>query len=325
MSWSIVTEHWRLKLLSVALAVLMLGAVGFSVNPPTTGTLTVSLNYSVGPNLILINPPSKVPVTYSGLANVIKNVNTNNLTAFVDATKAKPGPAVTLNVTAKDTISQVNVQDPSPITVQVDALQGKDIPVQVIARASPGWAITKSVAVCPGAQQPNPCVVHFTGPASWETNLTATVLFAPAINVGTLDSPTQPVQLQNSNGPVDSTIRTVPSISLDYPTVSVHIEALPGSTSSSVPFVDSPPTHPPAAGYRITAITITPNTVVISGNPTVLSKIQYIQLSAVDLSGRTSDANFQVQVQYPSGISGTVQTVKLVYSISPNPNATPGG
>lgn len=320
-----VTDHWRLKLLSVALAVLMLGAVGFSVNPPTTGTLTVSLNYSVGPNLILVNPPTRVNVTYSGLANVIKGVNTNNLTAFVDATKVKPGPAVTLNVTAKDTIPQVNVQDPSPITVQIDPLVVKDIPVQVIARASPGWAITKAVAICPGAQQPNPCVVHFSGPASWETNLTATVLFAPAINVGTLDSPTQPVQLQNNNGPVDSSIRTVPSISVDYPTVSVHIEAVPGSTSSSVPFVDSPPSHPPAPGYRITGITITPNTVIISGNPTQLSKVSFIQLSAVDLTGRTSDATFQVQVQYPGGISGTVQTVKLVYAIAPNPNVTPGG
>lgn len=325
MSWTIVTDHWRLKLLAVALAVLMLGAVGFSVNPPTTQTLAVALNYSVAPNLILVNPPPRVNITYSGLANVIKNVNSNNLTAFVDATKAKPGAAVTLGVTAKDTIPGVNVQDPSPITVQIEALVGKDIPVQVIARASPGWAITKSVAICPGAQQPNPCVVHFTGPASWETNLTATVLFAPAINVGTLDSPTQPVQLQNNNGPVDSSIRTVPSISLDYPTVSVHIEAVPGSTSSSVPFVDSPPTHPPASGYRITGITITPNTVVISGNPSQLSKIPYIQLSAVDLTGRTSDASFQVQVQYPGGITGTVQIVKLVYSISPNPNVTPGG
>ena len=319
-NWTLVTDHWRLKLVSIGLAVLMLGAVGFSQNPPTTGSLTVPLNYSVGPNVILINPPTKISVSYSGLADAIKNVNSSNMTALVDASKAKPGQAVTLNVTAKDTISGVNVQNPPPITVQIDTLQGKDIPVQIIARASPGWAITKSVAICPGAQQPNPCVVHFTGPATWETNLTATVLFAPAINVGTLDSPTQRVQLQNGNGPVDSTVRTVPSITLDYPTVSVHIEAEPGSTSSSVPFVDSPPTHPPANGYRITAITITPNTVVISGNPTQLSKISYIQLSAIDLTGRTADATFQVQVQYPAGITGTVQAVKLVYSISANPN-----
>ena len=59
MNWGLVTDSWRLKLLAVGLAVLMLGAVAFSQNPPTTKSLTVSLNYTVPPNIILINPPTK--------------------------------------------------------------------------------------------------------------------------------------------------------------------------------------------------------------------------------------------------------------------------
>src|SRR4029077_3483575 len=84
MSWSLITDDWRLKLTAVVLAVLMLGAVAFSQNPPTTKTLTVGLNYIVPSssstpscpyNIVLINPPSKTNVTYSGLADVIANVN----------------------------------------------------------------------------------------------------------------------------------------------------------------------------------------------------------------------------------------------------------
>jgi hypothetical protein len=123
-SWQIVTDNWRMKLLALGLAVLMLGAVAFSQNPPTTKILQVNLSYTIPPDLVLINPPVKTYVTYSGLADVINNVNTNNLTAFVHVEGAKPGPAVQLNIVAHTTISQVTAQNPPPIVVDIDTLQG---------------------------------------------------------------------------------------------------------------------------------------------------------------------------------------------------------
>ena len=83
---NLILEDWRLKLLALALAVLMLGAVAFSQNPPTNGSLRVNLNYTMPPNLILINPPVTTTVSYSGLADVIDKVSAFNLTAFVDVT-----------------------------------------------------------------------------------------------------------------------------------------------------------------------------------------------------------------------------------------------
>jgi len=68
-SWKLITDDWRLKLLALGLAVLMLGAVAFSQNPPTSRTLSISLVYPPMPvDLILINPPSKTNVTVSGLS-----------------------------------------------------------------------------------------------------------------------------------------------------------------------------------------------------------------------------------------------------------------
>lgn len=321
---NLLIEDWRLKLLAIGLAIVMLGAVAFSQNPPTTGSLTVSLNYTMPPDLVVINPPASTSVTYSGLADVIKKVNPGNLTAFVDVTHAKPGPAVTLNITPHTTIQGLTVQNPPPIVADVETLQGKDLPVQVIAHAAPGWSVTKAVAICAGALQPNPCVVHFTGPASWEASLSATVQFSAPVAVSTIDSPTQKVQLQNTNGLLDpQSIRTVPPVNLDFTSVSVHIEAVAGSTSSTVALVDSPPSHAPAAGYRITAITITPNTVILSGDPVALAKIRSITLPPADLSGRTSDATFQVAIPYPDGISGSAANATVKYSISANPNVSP--
>jgi hypothetical protein len=212
MNWGLVTEDWRIKLLALGLAVLMLGAVAFSQNPPTTKSLTISLTYTVPPNIILINPPTKTNVIYSGLADVIANVNDHNLTASVDATHALPGASVNLNVVARSSDPvHVQVQNPPPIAVQIDTMQSKELPVQVIAHGAPGWSIdpTKTLATCPGAASPNPCAVHYNGPVSWENGLRAVVTLRDAVSVSTLNLNNQPSQLSNANGSLDSTVFTV--------------------------------------------------------------------------------------------------------------------
>lgn len=323
MSWNLITDEWRLKLLALGLGVLMLGAVAFSQNPPTTGSLTIPINYTNQPaNLILINPPPKTNVTYNGLADVIRNVNTNNLIASVDLTHATVGPAVRFNVSVKALLgSSVIVQPPAPIAVDIDLRQGKDVPVAVFARAAAGWTITKHDAVCGSG---GTCTVHFDGPASWETNLTAFVDFPGLVNVNSINSSNWNVQLQNSNGAIDLTsCHTSPCANLDITAVAIHIEAIPGSTSSTVALLDAPYSAPPPSGYRVTAVTITPGTVIISGDAASLGKIRNITLPAVSLAGRTSDATFQVAIPYPSGITGTVANATVKYSISANPNVSP--
>jgi YbbR domain-containing protein len=323
MSWKIVTDDWRLKLLAIALAVLMLGAVAFSQNPPTSDSQTVPLSYANIPsNLILLNFPSTTTVTYTGVADEIsKAKKCSCFTATVDVSHAKPGSNVQLNVIAKSTITDLNVQNPPPITITIDQyVQNKDLQVQVSAHAAPGWSITKTAAACPNT----PCVVHFSGPASWLKNMTATVTYPGAVNSGSIKSPNQLVQLTNSTGLVDlTTCHTVPCAALDTLAASIDIEAVPGSNSSTIVLLDSPPSRPPANGYRITAVTITPNTVIITGDPTTVGKIRSITLPSIDLSGKTSDWTSQVAIPYPDGVSGSVATATIKYSISPNPAVSP--
>jgi hypothetical protein len=322
---NLITDDWRLKLLAVALGVLMLGAVAFSQNPPTTKTLTgVGLTYAVPPGLILINPPSKTAVTISGLANLIAPITSDNMVAVVDATHASPGPEVRLNITAKAPNSTVTVQNPPPIAVNIDARQTKDLPVQVIARAAPGWRVTKAQALCPGADIPNPCTARYDGPATWEINLTASVTIAGLVSVGTIDSPNQNIQLQNSNGVVDTSCRTtVPCASLTPIAAAVHIEAVSGSTSSTVPLVDASPVHGPPPAYQVSGVSISPITVIVTGDPAVLGRLQRILLPALDLTGHTSTVSFQVAIPYPPGVDGNTNNATVTYTIVPNPSASP--
>lgn len=326
MSWGLITEGWRIKLLALGLAVLMLGAVAFSQNPPTSGTLSIPLNYTYGPGIVLINPPTKTNVTYRGLADAIKNVTVNNLTATVDASHAHAGQGIKLNVTATSSISGVTVDPPSQIVVNIDELATKEVQVTVNPpRVLAGWAVTEAVAICQGAAKPNPCYVNFTGPKSWETNLQATVTFPNIVNFGGSQSAlNQPVQLSNSSGLLDLTqTRIIPAAVLDYPTVQIQVKSVAGSNFSNVTLLDAQPSHGPAKGYRVTDVTITPIFVVASGDPATLGRLRNITLPPVDLSGRTSDATFQVAIPYPEGVTGNVANATVKYSISPNPNVSP--
>ena len=197
----------------------------------------------------------------------------DNITATVDATHAKPGSGVKLDVTVGSTIRGVTVQQPARIVLDIDTFQTKELQMQVNARAGPGWSIIKSTALCPSS----PCVIHFSGPAGWEKNMTASVAYPNLVQAGSGDSLNQPIQIQNSNGVVDMSCHTQPCVSLDTLAASVHVEAVAGSTSSTVALLDAPPSHGPANGYRITAVTI--------GNPHCVSIMNKISRALVEKLG----------------------------------------
>jgi YbbR domain-containing protein len=316
-SW--ITDDWRLKLLALLLAVLMLGAVAFSQNPPTTKTLQVPLRYTpVGENrdLVIIDPPASVNVTFSGLADVISNASANNFSATVDANQATPGPAVKLNIAVTSTLN-VSIQNPAPIVVKVENLGAKDLPVKVIAHGATGWTVTNAVATPP--------TVHFLGPQSWLDGLTATIVVSGLI-AGETSLRNQPIQLQNGNGTVStSPCTTQPCASIDALSADVTITAVTGTSSATVPLVDAPPTNGPPSGFRITGISISPATIIVTGDPAAIAKVQRIILPGVDLSGATTTVDVQVNIPFPNGVSplNGVQKATITYTIQPNPAVSP--
>jgi hypothetical protein len=320
---SLLTEDWRLKLLALGLAVLMLGAVAFSQNPPKEVVLKdVSIGYTVGPDIVVIDPPTKTNVTVKGLADALLTVNSRNVAASFDLTKVTPGPNTHVNLVVRPLIANVTVVNPVvPYVLNIDSLKAVSLAVDVrlTARPVPGWAWTKKEAQCPNS----PCKVVFTGPASWETNLLAYADFTNPVSQDLQIVPAIAVVLFQNGQPLDLTKNTVPALSVDPSTVQVRVEAKPGTSSRQVVLVDAQPTRGPAAGYRITDVKIEPVTVVISGPPDTLTTITMITLPAVDLGGATSNKTFQIPVPYQNGVTGPVAVARVTYTISPNPAASP--
>ena len=320
MSWGLITNEWRLKLLAFVLAVLMLGAVAFSQTRPTSKSLTIGLSYTVPTNLILIKPPSRTTVTVTGLSDAVSRADASNIFATVDATHATAGSSVRLNITARTTVPNVTALNPPSIVVTIDTLTQQDVKVQVVARAAPGWNIdpSKTHVTCPGAANPDPCSVRFVGPLSWETGLKAIAIVQGLVS-GQGNYVNQTVQLQNQSGPIDLTVFTEPSVTYDVTSATVHMEAVQGTTSASVPLLSGHYAGPPT-GYRVTAIDVNPKQVIITGDQAALARVRNITLPDLDLSGSTSDATFTFAIPYPNGISGNVANVTIVYRISRDPN-----
>ena len=333
MSWNLITDEWRLKLLALGLAVVMLGAVAFSQNPPTYKDLNVLIVYPNIPSdiqIVAINPPTTAKVRVTALADVLQTVTPLSVSATIDLTKVSAAGDQHVNLTVKSVDSRVTVQNPVvPYVLNIDKRVPLKLPVNVrTPRITPGWTVSspKTYAQCPGASATAPpCQATFTGPASYETNLQAYVDYTSPVEANTSEAPNQPVYLEQNGQRFDlNTRHTVPDITLDPLNVSIHIEAATTTSSRQVTLVDAQPARGPAQGYRVTNVTVTPVTVVIIGNPDALARAgTTITLPQIDLGGRTSDASFTVQIPYPDGTDGPVKNAKVTYTIAPNPNASP--
>jgi YbbR domain-containing protein len=328
-NWStLFTNEWRLKLLAIGLAVVMLGAVAFSQNPPTVKDLMVPIGYPNIPGdspIVLINPPTTAKVRVTALADVLQNVTPNSVAATFDLTKATAGPDQHVNLSVKSVVLGVQVSNPVvPYVLNID----KRVPVKLdvhvrTPRITSGWVVTKAEARCPGAPSGTPCQALFTGPSSYQSNLQAYVDYTIPVEQNTYDVPNLPVVLEQNGQRLDLGRYTVPFMTLDPLNVNVHIEAATVTSSRQVTLIDAPPARGPAPGYRVTNVTVNPITVVINGRPDALAGLTTITLPAVDLNGRTSDAAFTVAIRYPDGTDGPVKNARVTYSIAPNPNTSP--
>ncbi|HEX9099244.1 MAG TPA: YbbR-like domain-containing protein [Candidatus Dormibacteraeota bacterium] len=323
MSW--ITDDWRLKLLALGLAVLMLGAVAFSQNPPTSVTIKVGINYSVPQGLILINPPKQTTVTVQGLADLVSAANAGNTAANADVSKAaSTGPSVKVNLVGTSVIHGLSVLA-NPIVLNIDTRGVVQLAVsaRIPRGAATGWQITKQEAQCSGP--PPPCTVTFDGPASWEDNLKAYADYPLPVAGSLNDFPSAPVVLEQNGTSLDYVnAYTVPQLGLNIKTVSIHIEANSSTTSRQVTLIDAPPSNPPPTCYRVTGIAIDPSAIVISGPSDAVPNITTITLPAADLSQHTSDFTFRIAIPaLPAGVTGSATTARVTYSISRNPSCTP--
>src|SRR4029077_10010205 len=107
MNW--VTEGWRLKLLAIGLSALMLGAGAFAQNPPGFRNVHVPTQYTIPPNLVVLNAPTKTTVKVTGLADLLQTVSATSILATFDLTKVTTPGNVKVNLAVTSLVKDVFV------------------------------------------------------------------------------------------------------------------------------------------------------------------------------------------------------------------------
>jgi YbbR domain-containing protein len=293
-------------LISMALWMLVVN----DQNPERTDTPDISIPVEitkVPPGLVLMNSLEPVRFTVQAPADRWSGFRAASFRATVDLSRLGPGiHAVPIDAEASD--PQVHVLEviPSTVSVRLEEVQDRSVPVKVnlVGNVPFGYVY--------GAATVNPQTVVVSGPSS----LVQSVETA-SVDVR-LDGVTVQVDSAFHPDPVDSSASIVRNVQLNPQTVQVQV---PIQQQVSYKQVGIRPniTGTVANGYWIESVTSTPDSVTVVGDPKTLAGINYLDTAPIGVDGATAPVSQDVKVVTPQGVSlvQQQQLVKLQVTISP--------
>lgn len=291
-------------LISVALWMLVIN----DENPERVDTSSFSIPVEVTkvpPGLVLMNTPEPVRFRIQAPADRWTGLSASSFRATVDLSRLSAGiHAVPVEAEASD--SRVNVLEviPSTVSVRLEEVQERTIPVKVnlVGNVPFGYIY--------GTPKVTPQAVTVSGPSS----------LVQAVETVTVDVRLEGVTVQIDTAfhpnPVDSSGNTVRNIQLNPQTVTVQ---LPIQQQVSYKQVGIRPdiTGSVANGYWIQSVTSVPDSVTVVGDPKTLAGINYLDTAPLSVDGGTGSVSQDVKVVTPAGVSLVQQqSVKLTVTIS---------
>ncbi len=297
-----ITTNWRLKLLSLVLAVGLLGGVAFSENPPALDAVPVRVEYANLPqDLVITNPTSTVEVPVAGFRGDIERYRRSAAGVSIDLSHAHAGSGQIHLARPRSSLPGLTFrQSIIPISLNIESLVTRqlDIVVQTRNKAA-GIAVIaeRTYATCGNAN--DHCQVSVTGPASVLDTLKAYVDYdVPITAAATGSSPNQPIQFLQSGHPIPlgRSPRTIPPIRWTPEVVTVQVTTQGGSQTKMVP-VSVRVSGSQACGYQISGVEVQPNQVTVSGPVDAVTKITSVTMDAIPLAGVYGNQRFVRAVQ----------------------------
>jgi YbbR domain-containing protein len=317
MTWMF--QNWQLKLLALVLSLGLFAAVAFQENPPTTATLTAAIEYDGLPSTkILVNSPTTQKVTVTGLAESLKITGSSNVSVHVEASKLKDGTQVVIGHPKVATPNVRSQDDQIPFTVTVDERQTIVVAVDARISYAEGWKpVADKIVVTPKQ-------LTFVGAAAELKDIKAFVAPTSPIAATSADIPSLPIQIERNGRVIPLPADTIPPTTVDSAlNASLHVEAVRPNQTRVVPVVVTT-TGTPAAGYRITAISLEPLFVDISGSATDIASINNVSLAPISVDGVSATITRTIRLNnLPANISSTVSQVTVMITIQKNPVISP--
>jgi YbbR domain-containing protein len=318
MSW--VFQNWQLKLLALVLSLGLFAAVAFQQNPIQVIPVTAPISYDnlSASQTIIYSGPATVRINVSGLAQNVRIAGPNNVSVHVDASRLRNG---TQGVVGRPRVAVPGVttlEDQVPLQITVDDRATVTLPVEARITYAEGWKpVTDKIVVTPSK-------LTFVGAASELKDVKAFVAPASPIGVSSADVPSLPIQLEKNGRPFPTPTDTIPATTIDSTlNASLHVEAQKPNQTRRVPLLETP-SGTPAAGYRITAVTIDPLFIDVSGSVDDLVNINSVVLPAIAVDGASGNMTRTVRVNnLPPNVTSPTSSVSVTITIQKNPAVQP--
>ncbi|MEJ7749017.1 MAG: CdaR family protein, partial [Candidatus Limnocylindrales bacterium] len=302
----VIVHNWPLKLAAVALASLLYGGLVLSQSTAThRGVIPVELRPRPEDVFLLTTIPPVTEVRYFSASRT--NPIDQTFEAWVDlsAVAAGPGP-VTVPIRVRSVDERINVIGYSPevVTVQLDTIESKEVPVVVDHDPPPEGLQIGLTSVAPES-------VTVSGPASALQRVTSAranvVIQAGGIGVD------QDVPLLA----VDSLGDAVNQLNLEPRSAHVVIPVFSDLRSKTLT-VSPVIVGTPAPGFEVAAVRVEPLAVTVEGDPEQLAPLARVDTAPVTVNGASSEFTIEAELSMPSAVVPVdVSTVQVTIEVRP--------
>ncbi len=293
-AFEFVVRNWPLKLAAIILATFLYAGLVLSQSAQVwTGSVPIVPVKLPTSAVLLSNLPSVTSIRYFAPAEVAQRISSASFSATVDLSQAQAqtdSPIVIAKVTVTATDPRVTIldYDPPSITVRLDPLVSKTVPVAVDhGQVPPGLELREPVLSAEEAKVSGPeSVVRLV------TSAQARVVVQPS---GIDVDQTVDLVAVDARGEVQSPVDIEPS--------SVHVKIAVGSGLQTKQLPVNPVvTGTPATGFEIESVTVEPPIVTVEGDADALATLSKLDTQPVSISGAASDLTRTVVLDIPQGV-----------------------
>jgi YbbR domain-containing protein len=308
-------RNWPLRLGAILLATVLYTGLVLGQNVRTwTGSIPVDALRPPANATVISDIPPVETVRYRAAIDV-GVLSPTSFAANIDLSRVDVqagGPPVTVPVTLIALQPGVTIVDfePREVQVQLDPVEERQLSVTVTLGSVPD-------GVTVGVPQVDPSQITLRGGFS-RVNAVTQVVARVAIDASALN-----VDRDIELVAVDANGNAVPNVQLEPERVRVRIAVARELANRTLPVVPIL-TGQLAAGYRISAITVEPLVVTVSGEAATISLLESAPTVPISVTGRSTDLEANVNLDLPDGVSvnGSDQ-VKVMLTIEPVPTPAP--
>lgn len=300
------------KIASLIIAIALTVYVYGERNPPTIRVLQVPLETQKLPaNVGIKSVPDTVRVQVDGPKDSVMRVTPEMVRAYVSLDGLRAGQhRLLVRVDPTNSLPpDIHASAAQPTVVaELEPLERQIRPIEPVflRPAPPGFTYSLPTV--------KPSVAYVMGPTPAVDRVTQlqVVVNADPKPSGTI-SGRFPIRAVDSNSLEVEEVTTKP----ESATVQVRIQGMPAQKEI---FISPNLKGAPAAGFRVKSINIVPQSVTVTGSPSVIADLNFVTTDQVDISGASADVVRSVQMLLPDGVTAQgSRKVRLEVNIEPRP------